>query len=161
MNINGASWRNRAPLIRSGESNRDLRRRHGSFWGASKHSPIISQRKKSNSSSSAVTHMYAAFLAKDKTLTKPTTVKEKRLLPEPPAGFYKAKGVFCFFFFFSLSICKSKSSLSDINLLLQASTWTVEPGGRGGSRSHRLPVSFFWTYLFFHHFFVLSDCVMR
>ncbi|KAL7391612.1 hypothetical protein ABVT39_011640 [Epinephelus coioides] len=35
------------------------------FWRASKHSPIISQRR-ANSSSSAVTHMYAAYLAKDK-----------------------------------------------------------------------------------------------
>lgn len=33
MNINCTSWRNRAPLIRSGESNRDLRRRTGGFEG--------------------------------------------------------------------------------------------------------------------------------
>ena len=33
MNITGTSWRNRAPLIRSGESNRDLRRRNGGFGG--------------------------------------------------------------------------------------------------------------------------------
>lgn len=98
MNTNGASWRNRAPLIRSGESNRDRRRRNGGFWGASEHSPIISQRK-TNPSSSAVTHMYAASLAKDKTWSKATTVKGKCF--SQTAGFYKAQ-LLCVFFSFSL-----------------------------------------------------------
>lgn len=64
MNINGAPWRNGAPLIRSAECNRDRRRRNGGFWGASWHSLIISQRKANSSSS--ITHMCAADLAKDK-----------------------------------------------------------------------------------------------
>ena len=77
------------------------------FWGASKHSPIISQRK-ANSSSSAVTHMYAASFAKDKTLTKQTTVKGKLPLPEGRRDFIQPRVFSFFILYFSISSAEHK-----------------------------------------------------
>lgn len=95
MNTDGASWRNRAPLIRSGESNRDRRRRNGGFWGASKHSPIISQRK-TNSSSSAVTHMYAAPWQKTKHEVKRLLWRESASRRRPDFTKQNFSVFFCF-----------------------------------------------------------------
>lgn len=124
------------------------------FWGASKHSPIISQRK-ANSSSSAVTHMYAASLAKDKTWTK---TERKAASPRRPAGFYKAKSVclFLIFLFFSCKAKKKKNSLRDINQLLhQLGLLNLEEREEA---FHRLPVSSLSLFFLGHILFCWWLC---
>lgn len=78
------------------------------FWGASKHSPIISQRKAS-SSSSAVTHMYASSLAKRHNSHQTDYRKGKVLLPDGRRSFRKQNTVCSFSnYFFYCSSAKQK-----------------------------------------------------
>lgn len=131
------------PRVQPGSEKEDRR-----VWGASKHSPIISQRK-ANSSSSSSSYAHVCSLLGKRQNTNLTDYR-KGAASQGRRDLKKQKlCVFIFFIFF----LQRKSSFPDRKSAGRTSTWTVEPGG---SFARRLPVSFWGLSSIF-----LSDCVMQ
>lgn len=145
MNINGASWRNRAPLIRSGESNRDLGRRTGGFGGPASTRLSSVNVKPAPPLLPLRTCMHPPW-QRDTTVTKQTIVKEK-CCSQTAGGVLESKTLYVLFsIIFLLFLCKAKVVWEAVSISLDCWTWR-----RGG----RLLSAFFGHNLFL---FTLTVC---